>query len=98
MGDHFGVVIALERAATGEQFSAQLAAVLDDAVVHDSDPLGGVRMGVVLGRSAVGGPACVADGGVARQGSPLQELLEVGDLAAGPLPGDAGGAEGGDAG
>ena len=40
---------------------AQLAEILDDAVVDHRHALGGVRMGVALGRRAVGGPAGVAD-------------------------------------
>ena len=49
------------------QLLAQLAEILDDAVVHDRDAVGGVRMGVALGRLAVGRPAGVADADRARR-------------------------------
>ena len=59
--DHFGVGLGDEFGALGGQLAAQLDEILDDAVVHDRELFGGVRMGVVLGRPAVGRPAGVAD-------------------------------------
>ena len=53
----------LRRRALGLELLAQLAEILDDAVVDHGDAFGGVRMGVVLGRLAVGRPAGVADAG-----------------------------------
>src|SRR5262249_32949158 len=62
---------------------AKLAKILDDAVMHDGDAFGRVRMGVVLGRLAVGGPAGVTDAGVAVERRLIQPLLEVLQLAFG---------------
>ena len=51
------------------QIAAQGGEVLDDAVVDDRDLHGGVamRVGVAVGRPAVGGPAGVAQPGVPAQ-------------------------------
>jgi hypothetical protein len=46
---------------------AQLLEILDDAVVHHRDLVGGVRMGVVLARTAMSGPARVTDAGHAAE-------------------------------
>ena len=61
MRDDFAVGLGRELGALGFQLAAQLAEVLDDAVVHDGEPVGRVRMRVVLGRPAVRRPAGVAD-------------------------------------
>ena len=80
VNDHFGIGFAGElRAVLAERF-AQLAEILDDAVVHDRDPLGSVRMRVELGRLAVRGPAGVADAdssGKRFAGEPLLQVLEL---------------------
>ena len=65
MRDHFGVGLAAEFGAVLAEPFAQLAEILDDAVMHDRDAVGGVRMGVALGRLAVGRPAGVADADLA---------------------------------
>ena len=65
------------------QLVAQLAEVLDDAVVDDRDALGRMRVGVVLGRPAVGGPAGVADAGLAARAALREPRLEVRELALG---------------
>ena len=83
MGDHLGVGLAAEFRALLLQLLAQLAEILDDAVVHDREPVGGVRMGVVLGRLAVGRPAGVADADGAVQRLAAQPRLEVAQLALG---------------
>ena len=44
-----------------QELFAQLPEILDDAVVHDREPVGGVRMRVAFGRPAVGRPARMAD-------------------------------------
>ena len=67
MRDHFGVGLAGELDTVFGELLAQLAEILDDAVVHDRDVFGRVRMGVALGRLAVGGPAGVADADIAGQ-------------------------------
>ena len=86
MRDDFGVGLGDEFGALGLQLAAQLDEILDDAVVHDREPLGGVRMGVVLGRPAVGRPAGVADADGARQRLARKPLLQVLELALGAPP------------
>src|ERR1019366_8433317 len=56
--------------------------IVDDAVVDDADPavLAGVRVRVLLGRRAVGGPARMSDAHLA--GEPLgQGCLQIADAA-----------------
>ena len=80
VSDHFGIGFAAELRAVLAELFAQLAEILDDAVVHDRDPLGRVRMRVDLGRLAVGGPAGVADADRAGErlaGEPLLQVLEL---------------------
>ena len=59
------------------QLGAQRGEVLDDAVVDDGDPAGvvQVRVGVGVGRAAVGGPAGVPDAGACRPAAAGPELL-----------------------
>ena len=58
--------------------------VLDDAVVHDRDVAGDVRVGVELARPAVRGPARVADAGRARRAVRFASaVVEVRELADG---------------
>ena len=73
--DDFGVGFGLEDRALLLQLLAQFAKILDDAVVDHGDAFGRMRMGVVLGRLAVGGPAGVTDAGVARERRGLQLAL-----------------------
>src|SRR5579883_477255 len=70
----------------GSQLRAQLAEILDDAVVHHGDVLGRVRMRIGFVWLAVGGPAGVADPGMAVQRLAAQPLLEVLQLALGAPP------------
>ena len=99
MRDHFGVGFAAKARRPFLQLLAQLAEVLDDAVVHDREHVGGVRMRVVLGRLAVGRPAGVADADQALQRLAVQPALEIAELALGAATrqhamlerGDAGG-------
>src|SRR6516225_6694885 len=81
MRDDLGVGFACEREALRLQFAAQFMKVLDDAVVHDRHPVAGVRMGVALAWSPVGGPAGVADPGGAGERRTREPLLEVLKLA-----------------
>ena len=86
VGDRLGVGLGGQRVAAGLEPVAQLAEVLDDAVVDDRDLAGAVavRVGVEVVRPAVGRPARVgeADRGVRR---PVGDGgLEV-DQLAGPL-------------
>ena len=84
--DHFGVGLGDELGALGCQLVAQLAEILDDAVVHDRELVGGVRMRVVLGRTAVGRPAGVADADGAQERLAGEALLEILELAFGAPP------------
>ena len=61
------------------QLVLQLEVVLDDAVVDDDGAAGvvAVRVGVLFGGPAVGGPARVADAVVAGERRRLQDVLEV---------------------
>ncbi len=62
---------------------AQLAKILDDAVMDDSEPFGGVGMRVVLGRLAVGCPAGMTDTGQSGQRLSCEALLQIPELAFG---------------
>ncbi len=83
MRDHLGIGLADELGAALRQLFAQLAEILDDAVVDDRDALGGMRMGVVLGRPPVGRPARVADADIAAERLALQPRFERVQLAFG---------------
>ena len=87
MGDDLGVGLAAEfRAVLAKPF-AQFAEVLDDAVMRDRDPVGGMRMGVALVRFAVGGPAGMADADIAGERLLRQARFQSGELALGaPAP------------
>ncbi len=90
MHGHLGVGVAGELHARGFQFGAHDGVVLDDAVVDDRDLLGGVavRVGVAVGRPAVGRPAGMPEAGAARKGACVgfgQRGLEVGQPP-GPAP------------
>ena len=69
MREHFGVGAGLELVPGLEQALLELIVVLDDAVVNDGDLAGlvEVRMGVFVGRRAVGGPARVGDADLRRR-------------------------------
>ena len=71
VGDHLGVGLGAELDAVGLQAALEVGEVLDDAVQHDLDAAGlvVVRVGVLLGDPAVGGPARVADAGGGRHGA-----------------------------
>ena len=77
MRDDFGVGFGLEDVALGLQLFAQLAEILDDAVVHDRDLVGRMRMRVDFVGLAVRRPARVADAGMARERLAHQALFEV---------------------
>ena len=87
-----------EDRALGLELGAERAEVLDDAVVHDRDAAGLVRVGVALGRLAVGRPAGVADAGVAADRVLDQEVGERDQLADGAAAGELAVVHRGDAG
>ena len=63
------------------QFGAQFAVVFDDAVMHNGDRAGLVRVGVVDRWRTMGGPASVANPGFARQRVMDQQVTQVDQLA-----------------
>ena len=84
VGRDLGVGVGGHLDALGLEARAQLGEVLDDPVVHERDAALApeVRVGVAVGRRAVGRPAGVADaGGHLRQRGVGDGLLEVGQLA-----------------
>ena len=86
LGDHFGIGLGLEHAALGFQALAQLAVILDDAVVHDRHAVCHVRVGIGLVRRAVRCPAGVGNAGEAFHRIIAEARLQVMDLALGPAP------------
>ena len=97
MGDDLGVGLGHEFRAAPGKLGAQLVEVLDDAVVHDGDAIGRVRMRIGLVRSAVGRPAGMADADRAEQRLALEPLLEIPELALGTPSGQMAVLERGDA-
>ena len=87
VGDDLGVGLALKLEALLLELFAQLAEILDDAVVHDGHPVAGMRMGIGLVRLAVGCPAGMADAGGAGERVLLEPALQVLELALGAPPG-----------
>lgn len=83
MQHDLGVGLGVEHRALLLELLAQLAEILDDAVVDHGNAFGRVRMGIVDGRLAVGGPAGVADAGRAFERLGLETLLQVLQLALG---------------
>jgi hypothetical protein len=83
--DRLGIGLGDERMAGGGELLAQRQEVLDDAVVDDDDLAAcvPVRVGVLLARRPVGGPARVADAERAFQRLVAEHRLEVGELAGG---------------
>ena len=84
MGDGLGVGLGREDMALRRQFVAQLAEILDDAVMNHRDAVAGVRMGVVLGGAAMRRPARVADADVRRRAARRELFFEIAQLAARP--------------
>ena len=99
MGDDLGIGLRLEDVAVGLELGAQIAEILDDAVVDDRKLRGRMRMGIGLVGLAMGRPAGVTDADQAFERFVRQADLEVLELAlctaAGELAGfqrrDAGG-------
>ena len=83
MSDHFGVGLGREFRAFLLQLLAQLAIVLDDAVVNHRETIRGVGMRVALVRLAMRRPARVTDTRLALERLLLKLADEVGELAFG---------------
>src|SRR5690606_10274751 len=86
MGHHLGVGIRGELVIQLHESAPQRSVVFDDAVVHQRQPLGYVRMGIVLARPAVGYPACVGNSRMSMNGGSLKHPLQLGHPACGPDP------------
>src|SRR5262249_15446732 len=98
VGDHLGVGIRAELRARLFQFLAQLAEILDDAVVDDGKVLGGVGVRVGFGRPAMGRPAGVADADGAGERLTREPGFEIAQLALGPPADELSAFQRGDAG
>ncbi len=81
VGDHLGVGFGGEFGAASLKLAAQFREVLDDAVVHDRNPVGGVGMGIDFVGPAMGRPAGVAYAADAVEGLPGEPLFQVLELA-----------------
>ncbi len=89
-----GIGIAAQFHSGILEFAPQRSEVLDDPVVHHRDPAGDVtmRVGIAIGRCAVGGPAGVAhtSGAAERRGTGLGQFgLQIGQPTGLPLHRDA---------
>ena len=67
MGNDLSVGIGPELGPRPLQLLTQLTKILDDPIVNNREALGRMRMGIILGRSAVRRPAGVADTDRARE-------------------------------
>ena len=98
VGDHLGVGLGAELRARFFQFLAQLAEILDDAVVDNGKVLSGVGVRVAFGRPAVGRPAGVADTDGAGERLTREPGLKIAQLAFGPPSDELAAFQRGDAG
>src|SRR2546425_1200102 len=78
VGEHFRVRLGLEGVALAAQPLLDLEVVLEDPVVDDDERARAVRVGmrVLVGRTAVRGPARVTDADVAGHRTLAQDALE----------------------
>ena len=74
LGGDFGIGLGLEGVSFGGQLVFQFRVVFDDAVVYKAQPLCAVRMGVDVGRNAVGSPTGMPDAAASRQRMGCQSL------------------------
>src|SRR5689334_13216101 len=83
MGNRLGIGLADEFAAALGQLLAQLAEILDDAVVNDRNRVGRMRMGIVFGRPAMRRPARVSDAGIPAERLTLEPSFQRAQFAFG---------------
>src|SRR6476661_753788 len=81
MCDGLGVGFADELASFFGKPLAQLAKILDDAVMNDRNNIGGVRMSIVFGRSAVRRPARMTDADIAPKWLAIEPRFKRAQLA-----------------
>ena len=86
MRDDLGVRLGGEDMALGGQLLAQLAEILDNAVMDHRDLVVGVRVRVVFVGAAMRRPAGVAEADVAGQRQLFEFILQIAQLAAGAQP------------
>src|SRR5207245_5704395 len=86
MGDDLGIGLGLELVTQCAQLALQLFVILDDAVVDDDERAAAVavRVSVLLGGAAVGGPAGVPDAERPLEAREAQGFLQVAELACAP--------------
>src|SRR5216684_4164760 len=86
MRDHLGVGLRAEIGALFLQLLAQLAKVLDDAVVDDGETIGGMGVRVGFGGAAVSRPTGVPDTDRASERLAGKAGFEIAQLALGTAP------------
>ena len=86
MRHHLGIGLRPELMPLLQELEAQRLEILDDAVMHDGNAAGFVRMGIVFGGGSMGGPAGVADAGGPGKRITFQDGFEIGELAFGASP------------
>src|SRR5258708_14097116 len=99
MSNHFGIGFRSETVAQVLKIGAECLVILDDPVVHDGDAAArDLRVGVVRGRNAMGGPSGVRNADVAADRSRVERVLENLHLADRPQTRDPTALDHGDAG
>ena len=98
MRNHFAVGFGRKLGALGFELAAQLAEILDDAVMHDGEPIGRVRVCIGLVRPAMRCPAGVADPDRAIERFADEFLFQIPELALGAPARQHANLKGGDAG
>ena len=83
MRDDLAIGIALKRATGIAQFGAQLLVILDDAIVHQRDLFGSMRMRVLCRWRPMRGPARMRDADLAGRGLLHQFGDQIVELAFG---------------
>jgi hypothetical protein len=86
VSDHLGIGLALELYALAFELLAQLAEIFDDAVMHNGENIGRMRMGIRLARSAVGSSAGVTDSNRSGEWLADKPVLQIPELAFGSPP------------
>jgi hypothetical protein len=81
MCHRLGVGLAGKFAAAFGQLLTQIAIILDDAVMHDGNQIGCVRMGIILGRPPVRCPARMTDADRATERFTIETIFERTELS-----------------
>ena len=86
MSDHLGIGIRGKSRAVERKLVAQFAMIFNDSVVNDRYAINGVRVRVLLVRTAMSRPARVADAYAADQRVTAKLALEIIELSNGASP------------